>query len=188
MSKSISFNPIRRLVSKIIGYICTKRNSRLVVRWPTKKSGRALGTRMTVGGFLYNYLHDFFFICVVSFQFLWFLFVCMSLLAWFFFCLRGFIFICMISFLFAWFLFNFYGFFFSACFVFTCIVLFSLAWFHFYLRGFFSICVVSFLFACFLFYLRGFFSICLFSFFICVISFMFAAFPLWAIKTDRNLV
>ena len=153
MSKSISFNPIRRLVSKIIGYICTKRNSRLVVRWPTKKSARALGTRMTLGGFLY-------FICMISFFVAWFLFnfcgfflsACLYLHGSFFigvvsFYLRGFIFVCVFSFIFAW--------------------------FHFYLRdlhGFIFICVVSFLFACFLFYLRGLRGFI----FVCVFSFLFA--------------
>ena len=153
MSKSISFNPIRRLVSKIIGYICTKRNSRR----PTKKSARALGTRMTLGGFLY-------FICMISFFVAWFLFnfcgfflsPCLYFHGSFFigvvsFYLRGFIFVCVFSFIFAW--------------------------FHFYLRdlhGFIFICVFSFLFAWF-----AWFHFCLrVFFFICVISFMFAACPL----------
>ena len=169
MSKSISFNPIRRLVSKIIGYICTKQNSRLVVRWPTKNPLGLSELERTVGGFLY-------FICMISFLFAWLPFnfcgfvlsACLYLhgsffigvfsflfsFAWFHFYSRGFIFICMISFLFAWLLFNFCGFFLSGCFVFTCVVLFSLAWFHFYLRGFFSICLFSFL------YLRDFSYVC----------------------------
>ena len=145
MSKPISFNPIRRLVSKIIGYICTKRNSRLVVRWPTKKSARALGTRMTLAvGFLY-------FICMISFFVAWFLFnfcgfflsACLYLHGSFFIGVFSF-FISVVSFLFAWFLLYLRGF------IFICVI-----------------CVVSFLFACFLFYLRDFF-------YICVVSFLFA--------------
>ena len=99
----------------------------------------------------------FFFVCLVSFLFAWFLFcvrgfcfVCVVsvLFAWFPFCLRGFCFVCVVSVLFAWFLFCVRGF----CFVRVDSVLF--AWFLFCLPGFCFICVVSFLFACFLFCLQ----------------------------------
>ena len=141
MNKSISFN----LVSKIFGYICTKRNSRLVVRWPTKKSAKALGTRMTVGGFLY-------FICMISFLFGWFLFNFCG-----FFLFACFVFTCMVLFFI-----GVFSIFYLRVFFFICVVSFQFLWFLFvcmfrlYLYGSFFIGVFSFLFAWFHFYLRGF--------------------------------
>ena len=115
-------------------------------------------------------LRGFSFVCVVSVLFAWFLFACVVsvLLAWFLFCLRGFFFIWVASILCAWFLFCLPFPFLFAWF------LFCLRFLFFCLRGFFFVCLVPFLFAWFLFCLRV-------SFFVCVFSFLFAACPLWAI-------
>ena len=114
-------------------------------RHNTKKSERALGTRITfvVGSFIL--FACFLFNFCVFFLSAYFVFTCMVLfsLACFLFYLRVLCFICVVPFLFACFVFYLRGSFF------ICVFCFLFAWFLFYLRGSFFICVVSFMLLCF---------------------------------------